>query len=65
MPQREMEVRKARSIDRAYRLNDGGGLHLLVKPTGSKLWQKRYRFANGEKTLSHGAYPDVGIAEAR
>lgn len=65
MPLREMEVRKAKSKDRAYRLTDGGGLHLLVKPNGSKLWQQRYRFANGEMTLSHGAYPDVGIAEAR
>ena len=37
----------------------------MVKPNGSKLWQQHCRFANGEKTLSHGAYPDVGIAEVR
>ena len=36
-----------------------------MKPNGSKLWQQHCRFANGEKTLSHGAYPDVGIAEVR
>ncbi|WGI22147.1 integrase arm-type DNA-binding domain-containing protein [Amylibacter sp. IMCC11727] len=60
-----MEVRKAKPKDRAYRLTDGGGLHLLVKPNGSKLWQQRYRYADREKTLSHGAYPDVSIANAR
>lgn len=37
----------------------------MVKANGSKLWQQRYRFADREKTLSHGSYPDVGIAEAR
>ena len=37
----------------------------MVKPNGSKLWQQRYRYADREKTLLHGAYPDVGIAEAR
>lgn len=34
MPLREMEVRKAKAKDRAYRLTDGGGLHFWSKPTG-------------------------------
>ncbi|MDA7429967.1 tyrosine-type recombinase/integrase [Primorskyibacter aestuariivivens] len=65
MPLRELQVRKAKPKDKQYRLSDGEGLHLLVKPNGSKLWQQRYRFQDREKMLSHGQYPDVGIAEAR
>lgn len=61
MSLRELQVRKAKP----YRLSDGEGLHLLVKPNGSKLWQQRYRFLDREKMLSHGQYPEVGIAEAR
>jgi len=46
-------------------LSDGGGLFLLVKPNGSKLWQQKYRFQNKERLLSHGPYPDVSLARAR
>ncbi len=62
---KEFEVRKAKPQDRPYKLSDGGGLHLLVKPNGSKLWQHRFRFMDKEKILSHGQYPAVGIAAAR
>jgi len=46
------------------KLSDGGGLHLLVKPTG-KYWRMKYRFADKEKTLSIGVYPSVSLREAR
>ncbi|MGO9039310.1 MAG: tyrosine-type recombinase/integrase [Steroidobacteraceae bacterium] len=44
---------------------DGGGLFLLVKPTGSKLWRFKYRFNGIEKLLALGSYPEVPLAEAR
>jgi len=43
---------------------DGGGLYLLVKPSG-KYWKLKYRFADKEKTLSIGVYPAVTLKEAR
>ena len=45
--------------------SDSGGLYLLVKPSGSKLWQLAYRFGGKQKTLSFGPYPIVSLAEAR
>lgn len=62
---RELEVRKAKPKNKPYKLPDGGGLHLLVKPNGAKLWQQRFVFMGKEKLLSHGQYPAVGIAAAR
>ena len=44
---------------------DFDGLFVLVKPTGSRLWQMKYRFAGKEKLLSFGAYPAIGLAQAR
>src|SRR5690606_12400770 len=44
---------------------DGGGLHLEVKPNGSKLWRYRYRLDGKENTFAIGAYPDVSLADAR
>jgi len=46
------------------KLSDGGGLYLLVKPSG-KYWKLKYRFANKEKTLSMGVFPSVTLKEAR
>jgi len=45
--------------------SDSGGLYLLVKPSGSKLWQMAYRFGGKQKTLSFGPYPIVSLADAR
>lgn len=48
-----------------YKRSDNGGLYVLVKPNGSKLWQMAYRFAGKQKVLSFGPYPLVSLAEAR
>lgn len=55
----------AKPREKDYKLSDGEGLYLLVKPNGSKLWRQKYRFAGKEKTLSHGMFPEVGMADAR
>ena len=49
---------------------DGGGLHLLVAPSGSKTWRWRYKVRGPagrtvEKLLTLETYPAVSIAEAR
>ena len=48
-----------------YTLADGGGLYLLVKANGSRLWQYGYRFGGKEQTLSIGEYPYVPLSAAR
>jgi integrase len=62
---KDLEVRHAAPRDKDYKLADGGGLHLLVRPNGSKLWRMKYRFAGKEKLLSFGAYPSVSLGDAR
>lgn len=57
--------RAAKGREADYKLSDGGGLYLLVKPTGSRLWNQAYRFSGKQKKLSHGGYPSVSLAEAR
>lgn len=47
------------------KLSDGGGLYLLVQPSGGKWWRLDYRFDAKRKTLSLGAYPDVNLKDAR
>ncbi|TRL35042.1 tyrosine-type recombinase/integrase [Rhizobium straminoryzae] len=45
--------------------SDGGGLHVLVTPQGSKLWRLSYRFEGKQQTMALGAYPAVSLANAR
>jgi integrase len=61
----QFAIVKAVAGDKPIKLSDGGGLHLLVKPGGSKLWRFRYRFCGRENMLAFGAFPTVTLAEAR
>jgi hypothetical protein len=48
-----------------YKMADGGGLCLLVPPSGAKLWVWRYRFDGTEKNMHFGEYPLVTLKGAR
>jgi integrase len=61
----DTRVKNSKPQAKLYKLTDERGLHLLVYPNGSKLWQMRYRFEGKEKTASLGKYPEVGLAEVR
>lgn len=58
-------IRNAKPREKPYKLADGGGLFLQVYPGGGKLWRQKYRVDGREKKLSLGAYPEIGLAEAR
>ena len=59
------EITAAKPKERPFKLADGDGLHLLVQPSGNKLWRFRYRFAGVEKMMALGTYPATTLAEAR
>jgi len=50
-PLSDIEIKKAKPKDKDYKIADGGGLYLLVTPSGGKLWRVKYRFDGKEKTL--------------
>jgi hypothetical protein len=62
---KDVAVRNAKPSAKPRKLSDGGGLHMLIQPTGSKLWRLAYRFAGKQKTLALGVYPAVPLEEAR
>jgi integrase len=61
----DAHARNAKARPRPYKLPDGEGLHLLVAPTGSKLWRFRYRLGGVENTFAVGEYPLIGLQQAR
>ena len=61
----ELGVRKAKPSSNPKKLSDGGGLFLLLHPSGSKYWRMKYRFMGKEKLLAIGVWPEVSLIEAR
>lgn len=60
-----LAIKNAAPQPKAYKLFDGGGLHLVINPNGSKLWRLKYRHLGKEKLISFGPYPDVSLVKAR
>lgn len=67
-------LQRVKPKDKPYKLTDEKGLFLLVQPSGGMLWRMKYRIDGRdeegnpkriEKKLSLGAFPEVGLKEAR
>ena len=59
-------IRNLKPQPKPYKIADEKGLYLLVTPAGGKLWKLKFRNGMGvERKLSLGAYPDLGLKDAR
>ncbi len=56
---------RGKPADKAFKLTDGHGLYLLVKPNGGRYWRLDYRFLGKYRTLALGVYPEISLKEAR
>jgi integrase len=61
----DSHVRNAKPKAQAYKLGDGRGMYLLVRPDGARYWRLDYRFAGKRRTLALGVYPTVTLSVAR
>ena len=52
VPLADTIIRTTKPADKPFKLFDGGGLFLLVTPTGGKLWNLKYRFVKARKIES-------------
>jgi hypothetical protein len=60
----ETQLEEAQPKPKAYKLAIGGGLYLLVYPTGSKYWRIKYRFLGKENTHAVGLFPQISLSAA-
>jgi len=65
LPLSDLKIAKVKPQKTPKTLFDGGGLFLLITPTGGKLWRFKYRFDGKEKLLAFGIYPEISLADAR
>lgn len=65
-PLTDPKCEAARPREKEYRLFDGQGLFLLVKPSGVKSWRFKYTKPDGRGGLTaFGNYPALGLKAAR
>jgi len=61
----DTQIHRSKPGDTPYKLSDGHGLYLLVKPNGGRLWRWKFRFDGKEKLMAFGTYPELSLADAR
>lgn len=64
-PLSDMEIKKTETKDKDYKLSDGQGLCLIVKPNGTKYFRFDLIYGSKKKSTSFGVYPIVILKEAR
>lgn len=65
MPLTQTQIKNAKPKEKIYKLFDGGGLYLQVKPTGYKAFKYDYRLDGSRSTYVIGEYPLYSLKEAR
>ena len=58
MPLTHTSITNTKPKDKVYKLFDGGGLYLQVKPTGYKVWKYDYRLNGSRGTYTIGQHQD-------
>lgn len=66
-PLTNTEVKQAKGKEKVYKLSDGDGLVLKVKPNGSKSWMFDYYRPHSKvrANIGFGTYPEISLADAR
>jgi integrase len=58
-------IKAAKPREKPWKLFDGRGLYLDIRPNGGQWWRFKYRFGGKEKLLSLGTFPEVTLQQAR
>ena len=63
----EMKLRSLKSKEKDYRVNDGNGLFIIVRASGTHSWQYRFvsPISKKERIKTIGNYPKLSLAQAR
>lgn len=67
LPLSAKAVSMAKPKEKIYKLSDGGGLQLRIRPNGNKSWLLDYVKPQTKKrsSIGLGGYPDISLASAR
>jgi len=61
----DTKLRALKAQSAPYRVADANGLCIEVRPTGSKAWRYRYRYAGKASIVTIAEYPSTSLQQAR
>ena len=61
----DIQCRNAKPQAKPYKLTDGKGLYLEIKPNGVKAWRYRFKLSDKESVYAIGDYPSIPLVDAR
>ncbi len=61
----KLNPKQVENLREAGTYEDGDGLRLVVRASGSKSWLLRYQIAGRRRDMGLGSYPEVSLKEAR
>ncbi len=64
-PLSDVEIKRAKPKEKQYKLYDGGGLLLIIRPNGKKVFKVRYKLDGKDTEKTLGEYPILSLANAR
>ncbi len=64
-PLSDAEIKRSKPKEKAYKLGDGQGLFIVIRPNGTKFFRFDYSLDSKRKSMSFGVYPDISLKEAR
>lgn len=65
MPLNDTQCRNAKPREKPYKLTDGNGLYLEVKPNGVKAWRYRFELHGKESVFAIGNYAPAPAGESK
>ena len=65
VPLSPLKIKNAKPQTKPYTLFDGGGLHVLVQPTGTKIFRLKINIDGKDRRLTLGTVGDINLAQAR
>ncbi len=61
----KLTANKVKNLVEAGTYEGGGGLRLLVKPSGRKTWVLRFQLNGKRREMGLGSYPQLDLKKAR
>lgn len=61
----DIQIKNLKPRVKAYKQADEGGLHILIRPSGTKVWQVPFILAGKSNIYTIGQYPEISASEAR
>jgi len=64
-PLTDTKIRNSKPKDKDYQIRDGGGLYILIKKNGRKIFRIDYSYMRKRNTYTIGEYPAITLSKAR